>query len=311
MFFPAIQDPTGSWRKANLNPGVTGRSPAAKTSPVPPDPSSSATAESLLAFWADGGVDAMLMDAPVDRIAAGRIAPPKPPERKVVAAAPPSLARPAQPDVSGAVALAQELAAQADSLEGLCAAIAAFDGCPLKFEGAASQAVVYRGDPAAPLMVIGEGPGADEDRQGQPFVGRAGQLLDKMLAAAGLTGRVLITNTVFWRPSGNRTPTPAEQAVCAPFVERAITLVKPKMLLLVGGASAKAMLKKDEGILSMRGRWHEWRSADGAMELPALPTLHPAFLLRQPAAKKRAWADLLTLTERLDRPDRPASGSEN
>jgi DNA polymerase len=166
--------------------------------------------------------------------------------------------------------------------------------------------VVYRGDPSAPLMVIGEGPGQDEDRQGQPFVGRAGQLLDRMFAAAGLTDRVLITNTVFWRPPGNRTPTLAEQAVCAPFVERAITLVKPQMLLLVGGASAKSMLKKDEGILSMRGRWHEWRSADGAIELPALPTLHPAFLLRQPAAKKRAWTDLLTLTERLDRPDRPA-----
>jgi uracil-DNA glycosylase family 4 len=271
-------------------------------------PLDAATAESLLAFWADGGVDAMLLDEPVDRIAAGKIVPPAPVARKaaVAAPAPPSPLRPAQPDVSAAVEQARTLAAGADSLEALAAAIAAFDGCPLKFEGAATQAVVWRGEAAAPLMVIGEGPGADEDRQGQPFVGRAGQLLDKMLAAAGLTGRVLITNTVFWRPPGNRTPTPSEQAVCAPFVERAIALVQPKMLLLVGGASAKAMLKKDEGILSMRGRWHEWRSADGAMELPAMPTLHPAFLLRQPAAKKRAWADLLTLTERLDRPDRPA-----
>jgi DNA polymerase len=263
--------------------------------------------ESLLAFWADAGVDAMLLDQPVDRIAAGRIAPPQPVARKAPAAAPASSpARPAPPDVSAAVAQAQALAAGADSLEALCAAIAGFDGCPLKFEGGATQAVVWRGDPAAPLMVIGEGPGQDEDRQGQPFVGRAGQLLDRMLAAAGLTGRVMITNTVFWRPPGNRTPTPAEQAVCAPFVERAIALVKPRMLLLVGGASAKAILKKDEGILSMRGRWHEWRSADGEIELPALPTLHPAFLLRQPAAKKRAWVDLMTLTERLDRPDRPA-----
>jgi uracil-DNA glycosylase len=122
---------------------------------------------------------------------------------------------------------------------------------------------------------------------------------------AGLTDRVFITNTVFWRPPGNRTPTPAEQMICAPFVERAIALVKPKMLLLVGGASAKAMLKTEEGILSLRGRWREWRSADGSLELPAMPSLHPAFLLRQPAAKKRAWADLLTLTERLDRPHRP------
>jgi uracil-DNA glycosylase family 4 len=267
-----------------------------------------ATAESLLAFWADAGVDAMLLDAPVDRIAAGKIAPPVAVARKAAVAAPaPSPLRTAnQPDISAAVAQAHALAAAADSLEALAAAIAGFDGCPLKFEGAASQAVVYRGEASAPLMVIGEGPGQDEDRQGQPFVGRAGQLLDKMLAAAGLTGRVLITNTVFWRPPGNRTPTPAEQAVCAPFVERAIALVQPKMLLLVGGASAKAMLKKDDGILSMRGRWHEWRSADGGIELPALPTLHPAFLLRQPAAKKKAWADLLTLTERLDRPERPA-----
>jgi DNA polymerase len=111
---------------------------------------------------------------------------------------------------------------------------------------------------------------------------------------------------VFWRPPGNRTPNPQEQAVCAPFVERTLALVKPRLLLLVGGASAKAMLNKDEGILSLRGRWFEWRSADGALELPAMPTLHPAFLLRQPAAKKRAWADLLTLTERLDRPERPS-----
>jgi DNA polymerase len=266
-------------------------------------PSDAQLAESLLAFWADAGVDAMLLDTPVDRIAAGRILPPRPAVKAPAPAA--RTPGPVQPDVSEAVALAGTLAAQADSLEALAAVIAGFDGCPLKFEGAASQAVVYRGDPAAPLMVIGEGPGQEEDQRGQPFVGRAGKLLDRMLAAAGLTDRVLITNTVFWRPPGNRTPTPAEQAVCAPFVERAIALVKPQMLLLVGGASAKAMLRKDEGILSMRGRWHEWRSADGLLELPAMPTLHPAFLLRQPAAKKRAWADLLTLTERLDRPDRP------
>ena len=273
--------------------------------------SSAATAEALLAFWADAGVDAMLLDEPLDRIAAGRIAPPQPPARKAPAAAaaappPPSSLRPAQVDVAGAIAEARALAAAADSLEALAAAIAGFDGCPLKFEGAASQAVVYRGEPKAPLMVIGEGPGQDEDRQGQPFVGRAGQLLDKMLAAAGLAGRVLITNTVFWHPPGNRTPTLPEQAVCAPFVERLITLVQPKMLLLVGGASAKSMLQTDQGILSLRGRWREWRSGDGATELPALPTLHPAFLLRQPPAKKQAWSDLMTLTERLDRPERPA-----
>ena len=155
-------------------------------------------------------------------------------------------------------------------------------------------------------MIIGEAPGADEDAQGAPFVGRAGQLLDRMLAAAELADRAFVTNTVFWRPPGNRTPTPAEQAVCAPFLERAIALVRPRALLLVGGASAKAMLKKSEGILSLRGRWFEWTSEDGALEIPALPTLHPAFLLRQPAAKRKSWEDMLILAERLDRPHRPA-----
>jgi uracil-DNA glycosylase len=225
-----------------------------------------------------------------------------------VAAAPlvsPRLAA-GQADISGAIAQAQAAAAAAGDLDALVAAIAAFEGCPLRYEGAATQAVVFRGDASAPLMVIGEGPGADEDAQGAPFVGRAGKLLDRMLAAAGLDGRVLITNTVFWRPPGNRTPTPGEQAICAPFLERIIGLVLPRMLLLVGGASAKSLLKRDEGILSLRGRWFEWKSVDGSVELPAMPTLHPAFLLRQPGAKKKAWQDLLTLTERLDRPERGA-----
>ncbi|HEY8617453.1 uracil-DNA glycosylase [Phenylobacterium sp.] len=277
---------------------------------MPPvaDPSPRLLAESLLAFWAEAGVDAMLLDEPLDRIEAGKFVPPPPPGRAGQPSASVSPIRPAaagQPDVSAAIAEAQALAAQAKTLEELAERIAGFEGCALRHEGAATRAVFARGRPDAPLMVIGEGPGADEDRQGEPFVGRAGQLLDRMLAAAGLTERAFITNTVFWRPPGNRTPTPAEQAVCAPFLERAIALVEPKMLLLVGGASAKAMLKREEGILSLRGRWFEWRSADGALELPALPTLHPAFLLRQPAAKKRAWADLLTLAERLDRPHRP------
>ncbi len=247
----------------------------------------------------------MLLDAPIDRIAAGRIIPPRPVEKKVAAASVVRSSQAALPDISQALAQARVLAAGAVNLEALAAAIASFDGCPLKFAGAATQAVVYRGVPDAVLMVIGDGPGQDEDRQGQPFAGRAGQLLDKMLAASGLAERVLMTNTVFWSAPGDRPPTPQQQAVCAPFLERAIALVKPKMLLLVGGAPAQALLKTEDGILSLRGRWHAWRSADGTIELPAMPTLHPAFLLRQPAAKKRVWADLLTLTERLDRPERP------
>ncbi|MDP3175302.1 MAG: uracil-DNA glycosylase [Phenylobacterium sp.] len=263
-------------------------------------------AESLLAFWAEAGVDAMLLDEPVDRVAEGRIAPPPAPTPIAAPRRPASGAVAATVDIAAPLAEARRAAAAAQDIEALAVAIAAFDGCGLKFEGAASHSVFSRGRADAPLMVIGEGPGADEDAQGEPFVGRAGKLLDKMLAGAAIADRVFITNTVFWRPPGNRTPTPAEQLICAPFVERAIQLVAPRMLLLLGGAAAKFMLKRDEGILSLRGRWLEWKSEDGELEIPALPTLHPAFLLRQPAAKKRAWGDLLTLVERLDRPDRPA-----
>jgi len=270
-----------------------GLAACAMTAPFP-DPRA---IESLLAFWAEAGVDACFEDETVDRITE-RVRPIRPP------AAPAIVAQDAGPDMSGALAEARRAAATAQDLGELAAAIAAFDGCGLKFEGA-RQAVFARGAPNAPVMVIGEAPGAEEDQQGAPFVGRAGKLLDKMLAAAGLEDRVFITNTVYWRPSGNRTPSPQEQLVCSPFLERTIELVAPKFLLLAGGASAKALLQRPEGILSLRGRWFDWRSADGNLSVPALPTLHPAFLLRQPAAKKKAWADLLTLTERLDRPERP------
>ena len=275
----------------------------------PADPSPRAL-ESLLAFWADAGVDAFYSDTTVDRTTA--VSPPAaawraPLTRSTATAAPTSAAAPPPPLSVPVAAIddARRAAEDAADLEALELAIAAFDGCPLKTAGA-RRAVFARGAPDAPVMIIGEAPGADEDAQGSPFVGRAGQLLDRMLTAAGLTGRVFITNTVFWRPPGNRTPTTAEQAACAPFLERAIALVNPKLLLLVGGASAKAMLKTHDGILSLHGRWFEWRSSDGGLEIPALPTLHPAFLLRQPAAKKKSWEDLLTLVERLDRKDRPA-----
>ena len=261
--------------------------------------------ESALAFWAETGVDACYGEEPVDRLAEGAArlkAKAVTPRPAAVAQAPAAGARQPAADISAAVEQARARAAEAQTLEALAAAIAAFDGCGLKFEGA-KQAVFSRGDPEGPVMVIGEGPGADEDAQGLPVIGKAGKLLDRMLHGAGLTGRVFITNTVFWRPPGNRTPTLAEQAVCAPFLARAIALVQPKMLLLAGGAAAKSVLQREEGILTLRGRWFEWHGEDGA--LPALPTLHPAFLLRQPAAKKKAWLDLLTLTERLDRPGRP------
>jgi len=250
--------------------------------------------ESLLAFWRDAGVDACFEDAPVDRTLIQPKAEVRPMVRAVESVAPTPGA-----DVATTVSEAHRLAAAAGTLDELKAAVAAFTGCGLRYEGA-RQAVFARGNPDADVMVIGEAPGADEDAQGEPFVGRAGKLLDRMLAAAGLTGRVFITNTVYWRPPGNRTPSAQEQAVCAPFLERTIMLVQPKLLLLAGGASAKSVLKREEGILSLRGKWFDWRSEEGGLQLPVMPMLHPAFLLRQPQAKKKAWQDLLSLTARLD-----------
>lgn len=251
-----------------------------------------AATESLLAFWRDAGVDACFEEVPVDRTFV-----PAPPEQKATLKAVASVSAPA--DLGGAVSEARRLAAEADDLDALKDAIAAFTGCPLRDMGA-SQAVFARGDPGASILVIGEGPGADEDAQGQPFVGRAGKLLDRMLGAAGLLEKVFITNTVFWRPPGNRTPTPQEQMVCAPFVERAFALIKPKAVLLLGASAAKSVLKTDEGIMKMRGQWREWRLSEGAVTAPVMPTLHPAFLLRQPMAKRMAWADVLDLAAKLD-----------
>ena len=261
--------------------------------------SDSASTESLLAFWRDAGVDACYLDAPVDRT---HVEPA--PALKAVARATATVTPMTQaaPQMGEAAAEARRLAAAADSLEALGAAIASFEGCPLRTMGA-KQAVFSRGNPQAPILIVGEGPGAEEDERGQPFVGKAGKLLDRMLAAGGLTDRVFITNTVFWRPPGNRTPTPQEQTVCLPFLERTFALLQPKVVLLLGAAAAKSVLQTDEGIMRMRGQWREWRLAEGAVSAPALPTLHPAFLLRQPQAKAQAWADILSLAARLDAAD--------
>ena len=261
-----------------------------------PDPA----LESLLAFWRDAGVDALYEVEPVNRTRTQ----PAPEVRLLARPAPHASATPASAraptDASAPIAEARRIAAAARDLEELAAAIAGFESCPLRHEGA-RQSVFSRGRRDADIVVIGEAPGAEEDAQGAPFVGRAGQLLDRMLSAAGLSDRVFITNTVYWRPPGNRTPSSEEQAICAPFVERTITLIRPRLLLLVGAASAKSLLKRQEGILTLRGHWHEWSAEEGEIVVPALPTLHPAFLLRQPLAKKKAWADLLSLRERLDR----------
>ena len=261
-------------------------------------PQSAAAVESLLAFWAEAGVDAMLLDAPIDRIEAGKFVAPKPVEKKPLAVAPQRAPANAGPDVSSAIAQAQALAAACQDLEALKAAISSFDGCPLKFEGAARQAVFARGAADAPLVVIGEGPGAEEDARGEPFVGRAGQLLDRMLAAAGLTDRVFITNTVFWRPPGNRTPTEAETTMCLPFLLRTIELQKPDIIVCLGATPAHRLTGKTDGILKLRGKW---TSANvSGRNIPLLPTLHPAYLLRQPAQKRLAWRDMLQLRQMLD-----------
>mgnify|MGYP000904871980 CR=1 FL=1 len=147
-------------------------------------------------------------------------------------------------------------------------------------------------------MLIGEAPGRDEDLQGKPFVGRAGQLLDKMLAAIGLDEKAVhITNVVYWRPPGNRTPTPEEVQVCQPFLERQIELVRPDVLLFLGGAAAKQLLGVADGIMRLRGKWRSYSC--GGREIRALATLHPAYLLRTPAAKRQAWQDLLMVQEGL------------
>ena len=148
-------------------------------------------------------------------------------------------------------------------------------------------------------MVIGEAPGRDEDIAGKPFVGRAGQLLDRMLSAIGLSeADVHITNIVYWRPPGNRTPTPEEAQACRPFLDRQMELVAPDILLTLGGPAVKAILDTADGILKVRGRWREIRI--GGRTVRVMPTLHPAYLLRQPEAKRQAWRDLLQLKAALD-----------
>jgi uracil-DNA glycosylase len=174
--------------------------------------------------------------------------------------------------------------------------VASFDGCALK--RAAKSLCFARGREGARVMLIGEAPGRDEDLQGKPFVGRAGQLLDRMLAAIGLTEEhVYITNTVYWRPPGNRTPTPEEVEACAPFLARQIELNASEVLILLGNAAAKNILGVTDGIMRLRGKWLSYSAGD--RDIPALATLHPAYLLRNPEAKRLAWRDLLALKERL------------
>jgi DNA polymerase len=297
-----------------------------------PDAAQRADLVALLAWYCDMGVDTALDEVPTDwfakgdtppgahvrfdgdaqpRVAAKTAVPEQPPRASAARPAveptrpiqrpPPQAIAPATRHFTGAAPddatmAARQAARSAATLEALHEALARFDGCGLK--ATAKNLCFYRGSPNARLMIIGEAPGRDEDLEGKPFVGRAGQLLDKMLAAIGLSeADVHITNIVYWRPPGNRTPTPQEAQVCRPFLDRQIELVAPQLLMTLGGPAASAVLEVQGGIMKARGRWREL--ASGGRTIRALPSLHPAYLLRTPAAKRLAWRDLLAVKAAL------------
>lgn len=252
----------------------------------------------LLEWQLELGADEAMLDAPVNRLAPVAAAAEAPlPQAPAAPAAPPAPAALMQPLTGDVVAEAEALAAAAPTLEALAAAQAAFDGVELK--RGARNFCFADGNPAARLMIVGEAPGEDEDAAGKPFVGRAGQLLDRMLAAIGLSrhdpdpGRAAyITNVLTWRPPGNRSPSPAEIAASLPFLRRHVELAAPEVILLMGNTPCQAVLGRT-GILRLRGQWTE------AFGRPAMPLTHPAYLLRTPAAKREAWADLLEVADRL------------
>ncbi|MDZ4791107.1 MAG: uracil-DNA glycosylase [Hyphomicrobiales bacterium] len=233
-------------------------------------------------------------------------APPAAPKRVVAAPAPtaikpvekatPSSRNPAALADPGAVA-ARGLARSAASISELRELLMRFDGCPLK--KTAKHLCFSRGADSARIMFIGEAPGREEDLEGAPFVGPAGRLLDQMLAAIGLDeSSAHITNVVYWRPPGNRTPTPQETQACQPFLERQIDLVNPEILVMLGGAAAKQMLDAQDGIMKLRGKWLTYEG--GERPRRAIATLHPAYLLRTPIAKRLAWRDLVMIQSALE-----------
>lgn len=270
-----------------------------------------------LDFHVEAGVDAALDERPHDRFAEPETSAPAlkrketqparaalPPEPLPAAAPAPS--RPAAPRTYGrstsakpdeAALDARARARDVDSLEELEALLAGFDGCPLRFT--AKNLAFADGNPASKLMFIGEAPGADEDRVGKPFMGRSGQLLDRMMAAVGLDRTsAYVANVVPWRPPGNREPTPQELAICRPFLDRQIELVDPDIIVCLGSPATKAITGTKDGILKARGRFYPY--ALPSREVRALATLHPAYLLRQPAQKRLAWRDFRLLRAALD-----------
>ena len=253
----------------------------------------------LLRWYLDVGVDETIGEQPLDRFkpaAAGPAAPlPNAAPRAAVERAPVPRPAPSPPEAS-----ATHLAQGATTLAELRAAVEAYSGCGLK--QFASRTVFADGNPSARVMFIGEAPGADEDRQGLPFVGVSGKLLDRMLASIGLARatNAYITNVVFWRPPGNRLPNDEEIAACLPFVVRHIELVDPAVLVLVGGLAAKTLLAKPLGITKLRGRWYEYESPGLSRPVPTMALFHPSYLLRSPQQKRFAWNDLLAIKLKLD-----------
>ncbi len=250
-------------------------------------------AADALRWLAEMGADEIIGEEPVNRLAA-------PAPRPQPAAAAPR--RPEAPRVPAAAGVPSQASA-CKSLQEIAEALEGFESCPLK--KTATRLCFADGNPAARVMLVGEAPGRDEDIQGKPFVGQSGQLLDRMLAAIGLSrgaddreSAVFITNVVFWRPPGNRTPTEAETQMCLPFLLRTIELQKPDVIVCLGATPAHRLTGRSDGILKMRGKWVT--ATVSGRSIPLLPTLHPAYLLRQPAQKRLAWRDLLSLRQALD-----------
>jgi uracil-DNA glycosylase family 4 len=251
-----------------------------------------------LDWYRDMGADEWIGEQAINRLALPATVPaPSDPPAHVRAPSPPAPSPRGSKPTIGAVADARSIAGACTSIAELEAALDQFDGCSLK--ETAIRLCFGDGNPASELMLIGEAPGAEEDRRGKPFVGPSGRLLDRMLATIGRDrSDTWITNVIFWRPPGNRAPTQTEILVCQPFLERQIELIRPKLIVFVGGIAARVLLGLNEGVTRLRGRSFVYRP--GELDVPALVIFHPAYLLRQPANKRQSWRDLLTIRRLLE-----------
>lgn len=247
--------------------------------------------KSLTDWWEDAGVgvDKRELERLIRAANAGSGAP------APAAGAKPQTAAPAAKPANPGIAAARKAVSSVSSIEDLVAALKSFEGCELKKK--AHSTVVADGVATADVMVIGEGPGREEDRAGLPFIGPAGQLLDKMLKSIGLSraSNAYLTNVNFWRPPGNRNPTPEELAICRPFVDKHIELVAPKLIIATGLVPASALLNSDETIGQLRGKKFNLTVPGLKEPVPVFPIFHPSFLLKRPAEKAKAWEDLLTI----------------